>query len=402
MNIDYSIKPSSKYFLFTDVTFRQSINHIGLGVMGGNYGLSLAERIKHIAIGILKFIPLLGHAITLLDTLLHQKTITYLKLTSKDPFERGKEHGQKLRKRIKEVYDPILSMKRGDSVLEGRIAQFDKQIPEALKKEMQGLAEGSGYSYEDVLLIHTFLDAQPGEVGCTTMAVKETSEKCQRIAAANHSILEKSDDPDSLERRGAFLEQEIPKNGSVKEILKAAGISTTIQAIAFDTVKGEISISSSGSYAASRKFKTLGPNLLFDSHEFSDSNSNHRMRLFRNLDWPWYFLGQRTIILTRSHSDGNSTVSVSWPGYIGTLSGINNSGLALAENQCGDGINLNGIPNPLLFTTLLDTCKNVEEANKIINEGNHGSSMNLVIADQTSAISYELKGNGNLQHVGKI
>ena len=218
MRIDYSVKPSSQYFLFLDVSFRQGADHIGLAIAGERHGLSLTERIKHLAIGILKLIPVIGHVIALVDTLLQRKSITHLKLTSKNPFERGVEHGQILKKRIKEVYDPILSMKRNDPVLKERMTQFEKQIPDNLKEEMKGLATGSGYSYEDVLLIHTFLDAQPGQFGCTSMAVKESNNKCQRIAAANHS-LKSLYGRESQSRRQAFLDHPISKVRFQFEIL---------------------------------------------------------------------------------------------------------------------------------------------------------------------------------------
>ena len=273
-----------------------------------------------------------------------------------------------LKKRIKEVYDPILSMKRNDSILKERITRFEKQIPDKIKEEMKGLANGSGYSYEDVLLIHTFLDAQPGQFGCTSMVVKETNKKCQRIAAANHSLKSRYN-RESQSRRQAFLDQSISKKGLPQEVLKSAGKDVTIQAMVFDTSKGEIYLSSRATYAASGKFIKFGPDLLFDSHKFGSTNSDNRVKLFRNLDWPWYFLGQETVVLARPQSNGNSTVSISWPGYIGTLSGINNHGLALTENQCGSGINLNGIPNPLLFTDILDTCKDVNKASQVIEKG---------------------------------
>jgi len=233
------------------------------------------------------------------------------------------------------------------------------------------------------------------------MVVKETNEKCQRIAAANHA-LKSSYDKESQSRRQAFLNQPISENGSIQEVLKSAGKDVTIQAMVFDTSKGEIYLSSKATYAADGEFEKFGPNLLFDSHKFGNTDSDNRVRLFRNLDWPWYFLGQETVVLTRPHSKGNSTVSIAWPGYIGTLSGINNNGLALTQNQCGLGINLKGIPNPLLFTDILDTCKDVGEASQVIEKGLHGSAMNLVIADKTSAKSYELEGSGNLSCVGEI
>lgn len=383
-----------------DVSFRQGANHIGLAVTGKKYGLSANERIKHLALGILKLIPLIGHIATLFDTLLQKKTITLLKLTSTDPFERGEEHGRLLKKRIKEMYDPVLGMKRNEPYLKTKMIQFEKQIPENIKEEMKGLAKGSGYSYEDVLLIHTFLDAHPGEFGCTSMVVKESNEICRRIAAANHPLELSAYDIESQSRRQAFLDQKISNNGT--HVLKSAGVDSTIQAMVLDTTKGEVYLSSKATHAARGKFKKFEPSMLFHSHEFENTKSNHQIRLFRNLDWPWYFLGQDTVILTRPQSDGNSTVSISWPGYIGTLSGINNRGVALTANLCGEGINLSGIPNPLLFTHILDTCQNVDKASQEIYKSMHGSSMNIVIADKTSAKSFELQGGGSLKCVGDI
>jgi hypothetical protein len=164
MRIDYSINPSSKYFLLIDVPFRQGFNHLGLAIIDGNYGLSVAERIKHVAMGILKLIPILGHVVALFDTLCQKRSIVHLKLTSTDPFKRGEEHGRILKNRIKEVYDPILTMKRNDSTLQERVLQFEQQIPDSLKEEMKGLAKGSGHSYQDVVLIHSFLGSSQKRV----------------------------------------------------------------------------------------------------------------------------------------------------------------------------------------------------------------------------------------------
>lgn len=404
MRVNYSINPYSKYFLLMDVPIRQGLNHLRLAIKGGKYGLSLAERIKHLALGILKLIPVIGHVATLIDTVCQRKTIVHIKLTSTDPFSRGEEHGRLLKKQIKEVYDPILTMKRDDWEMKRRIIHFELNIPENIKAEMIGLAKGSGYNYEDIVLIHCFLDAQPGQFGCTSMAVKEANGQCQRIAAANHSV-DWYSDFESNNRRGAFLSEPLPENGSTEKLLKAAGKSSTIQAMVFDLKKGEIKLASKGTYAAHGHFKTFGSDSLFDNHNFNSDesqNSSDSVKLFHNLDWPWYFLGQETVVLTRPHADGSSTVSVSWPGYIGTLSGINNKGLALAENQNGVGINLEGVPNPLLFTQILDTCSNLSEASEIIEKGQHGSAMNLVIADKVSAKSYELGGKGTFKCVGEI
>lgn len=399
MKINYCIDQSSKNILFIDVPFRQSMHHFYIAWHRHSYGQSLSETITHIVLGILKFIPVLGHVVALIDTLRNRAAILHLKLVSTDSFQRGKEHGHILKKRIQEMYEPILAERRGNKQIQQYIKQFEMQIPDSLKIEMQGLAAGSGYSYADVLLVHSFLDCTPGVFGCTAMVVKEKDELRERIVAANHSLmLERLFNnasmvlnKDSVCRRRALLNQSISMyDDSASKVLQAAGRITTVQSMVFDTAQGKVHLASRGSYAASGNFTTFEADTLFGAHQFKHVNDNGRVRLFRNLDWPWHFLGQETIVLTRSHANGNSTVSISWPGYIGTLSGMNNTGLALTANQLDSGINLKGIPNPLLFTGILDSCKDVDEASTIIGRNLHGSSMNVVIADKISAKSYEL------------
>lgn len=334
----------------------------------------------------------------------------HFKLLSTDPFERGKEHGLLLKTQIKTVYDGIFSILGGALPgIQAAADQFEQQIPDALRKELQGLAEGMDRSYKDVALIHTFLDILPGRFACTSMATKKVTKQMNcthlRIAAANHSL---SAEPSSLgyaescRRRNALLDTPIPEDSAMEKTLQAAEVYKTIQSMVFDTSNGTLALSSGKSYAASGSFRKFGPNELFGSHQFDESGATGTVHLVRNLDWPWNFLGEETIVLTRSHSNGSSTASISWPGYIGTLSGINSSGLALAANACNAASNCGGIPNPLLFTHILDTCKNLNDTSAVLAKKQHGSSMNLMIADKTSAKSYELGNEENLACVGTL
>lgn len=68
--MDYSIKPISKYFLYTDIPLREGIRHINYAINGK---LTLDAKIKHLALGILKCIPLIGHAFLLMSVLLCQR-----------------------------------------------------------------------------------------------------------------------------------------------------------------------------------------------------------------------------------------------------------------------------------------------------------------------------------------
>ena len=407
MKIDYTVPENSKYFLFLDLPYRQVANHSILAFSGDRCGLSLAERVTHFVMALLKSIPLFGHLITLVDTFYQSRfSVVCIKLHEIDPFRRGKEHGEKLKKRIKEVYEPVLAMKSGIKNIRENCREFEAQIPGELREEMRGLAEGAGYSYDDVLFIHSFLDADPGHYGCTSMVAKGSGEQWNRLVASNHSINDEEEaffpSGDSQIRRDAFLQFPIGSSDAPNKILEVTGKNETIQSMVFDTNNLKISLSAQGSSAANGRYSTFTPELLFESQEEKSTDSEHQVKLFRNLDWPWYFLGQETILLSRKHSNGKKTVLVTWPGYIGTLSGMNNSGLAITQNQHGSSKNLQGIPNPLLFTHILDKCHNIYEADRKIRRGEHGSSMNVVVADPTGGKSYELQGEGIVACVGTI
>lgn len=113
----------------------------------------------------------------------HRETV-FLEGTA---YARGFTHGQKLSTKIKSFYTttftaslfPYLSREQPnlatllkeyskDAYLEGRFAyqvllesakRQEKSIPRALREEMKGIADGSGMSYEQILILNTFVDS---------------------------------------------------------------------------------------------------------------------------------------------------------------------------------------------------------------------------------------------------
>ncbi len=61
---------------------------------------SLAETIYHIAIGLLEFIPGIGHFIAFIDKSLNHRDIRIIKLTQTDPYRQGVEQGKALKNEI--------------------------------------------------------------------------------------------------------------------------------------------------------------------------------------------------------------------------------------------------------------------------------------------------------------
>lgn len=339
----------------------------------------------------------------------HSAPIEIVKLSSTDPYERGLQHGELLKNRIHSVYSAILRVlsqmpaKDPTSFSKG-MEEMERCIPEDFKAEMRGLAEGSQKTYQDVLRIHTFLDLNSSVFACTAMAVKKIDEVYHRIVAANHKVdeLDTSINAYSKTRREAFLAVPIPEKPS-PHVLKATNFSQTIQSMILDPTQKTITISSACGFAADREFKKHKLGDSCSGSEFSNSECNGPI-IYRNLDWFWNWLGGETIMLTRVHDNPSNdfTCSVTFPGYIGALSGMNSRGLSLVANTCGGQSRHSAVPNTLWFMHILDRCSNLVEANKIIREGKHATSMNIIVADPNSAASYELEGDGTSNCVGII
>ena len=113
--------------------------------------------------------------------------------------------------------------------------------------------------------------------------------------------------------------------------------------------------------------------------------------LGRNLDFPTlgylnhYSLGDRFIIVDRKHA----FASVGFPGLIGCLSGINETGLSVAvlevystKEQGVEKCDVRGTPYALCFRRVLEECSTVDEAIKLLRSTKRTTFINLAISDQ--------------------
>jgi predicted choloylglycine hydrolase len=380
---------------------RHFIRHLKLGMFGDRAGISILERLQHLAMAALKGTPVLGYMASTIDTLIHRPKCVIIQLSSSEPYERGYEYGKKLRKQIRTIYTPILKLCKNDKTVDAAALAFEKYISSELIQEMRGLAAGAGFSYQNVLVIHTFLDSYPGICACSAMAKKTSQFGEHRVAAANHSLRKKvlnAPEFDSYRRRQALMETGAQAD---RKVLKASNVKGTIQSICFDTRARSIKIAVGESYAAKKKFKFISEKQLFTTPAAKKSGAAE-VKLYRNLDWPWYFLGQNTIVLMTHTKGKNQLCRVTFPGYLGTLSGMNDKGLSLAVCSREGFINQQGTPNPLLFTSMLESCASTAEAMDFLKKNPHGSSMNVMIADPESAVSVELGAARDVVMVGSF
>ncbi len=101
-------------------------------------------------------------------------------------YERGFQHGKLLKKDIKYVVS-VLKRVVGPfayyvAILEAK--KLDVNIPKEYRCEMEGVAEGAGVSYYDILLINTFDDLKH-LVGCSSLIVVKSNFSKEFIFARN-------------------------------------------------------------------------------------------------------------------------------------------------------------------------------------------------------------------------
>lgn len=104
----------------------------------------------------------------------------------------------------------------------------------------------------------------------------------------------------------------------------------------------------------------------------------------RNLDFPSLGVAERYSLITVYHPENKKVfASITWPGFVGVLSGINEDGLSLALllSLSSWETNTAGTPSMMLLRKILEEASNVEEAIKIINQAKRVSPINLALAD---------------------
>ncbi len=87
------------------------------------------------------------------------------------PYEIGYQNGTLLKEEINQLLDDAFGRYLPHTSLKGRLAKafilnlvkkIDKKIPLEYRQEMQGVADGAGRSYDDILLMNTFVDSFSG------------------------------------------------------------------------------------------------------------------------------------------------------------------------------------------------------------------------------------------------
>ena len=118
-----------------------------------------------------------------------------------------------------------------------------------------------------------------------------------------------------------------------------------------------------------------------------------RLIQIRNLDWAIQSNVQRYAALMVYEPKGKRPfVSIGWLGFIGVLSGINRSGISVAQIGAETrDTNLRGVPMPFLLRRVLEESDDLKQAVQIIEQGPRTVGYNYLFADAKarSAVALE-------------
>jgi predicted choloylglycine hydrolase len=108
--------------------------------------------------------------------------------------------------------------------------------------------------------------------------------------------------------------------------------------------------------------------------------------LGRNLDFPSLAIAHAASMVICYEPEGGRRFSgVTWPGFLGILSGMNENGLALAMMLVYGHKrkeHLQGQPFPFVFRRVLAECETVEEAVKFLETRPYCTTTNVMLADK--------------------
>ena len=127
-----------------------------------------------------------------------------------------------------------------------------------------------------------------------------------------------------------------------------------------------------------------------------DPTSGLPVTVARNMDFsPADRLGKMTVIIARRPTGRRASLSISWPGYTGVVSGMNDAGVSACLLLNHDAKrNEKGDPLGFVLRAMLEQCGTLEEAATFFTGHLVVSSNYVLLADQTTAAVVWQDGRG--------
>ncbi|MBP9841038.1 MAG: hypothetical protein KBC64_01275 [Simkaniaceae bacterium] len=311
--------------------------------------------------------------------------VQVIHIDSLTPFEMGFEHGSRLKKTIQELYATVmtpfleqleLSDPSKDLFLMGK-GMIERMNP-SIMEELKGLAEGAEIPIETVIKMNTFLTVFPKTGACNAICAdfRTSLERPVSLAVENF----KASAPPSTN-----MTQTLSKTVNMMSTMQGVQKETdlcTIQSIILDPLEVSLYLSVGLKNAADGPFIRLTKEHLFergDSPPLS-VDKNHfalslgKILIGRNLDWHLPQLGEHTIVLVRG-----KVATVTFPGYIGCLTGMTSEGESISVLQQGETCFPDiGVENSLAFYDILFHLRG-EEIAKALYFHPYGGTCNILL-----------------------
>lgn len=115
----------------------------------------------------------------------------------------------------------------------------------------------------------------------------------------------------------------------------------------------------------------------------------------RNLDFPGFGTLERfSLVVIYRPTGKHAFASIGWPGLLGSLSGMNDAGLALAVHEVYATADrapafAPGEPFCYLFRRCLEECETVGEVEKLLEEAKRTAMFSLAVCDRDKAVVFE-------------
>jgi isopenicillin-N N-acyltransferase-like protein len=117
----------------------------------------------------------------------------------------------------------------------------------------------------------------------------------------------------------------------------------------------------------------------------------------RNFDFPPFgVLDRYGLVFVIKPTGKHAFASVSYPGLMGVISGMNDAGLCVATldvYESGDGsshFNPLGVPLTLVFRQILEECTSVDDAEALLKKTHATTQANLAVCDRDTAAVFEI------------
>ncbi|MBN1393870.1 MAG: hypothetical protein JW959_02410 [Pirellulales bacterium] len=212
-----------------------------------------------------------------------------------------------------------------------------------------------------------------------------TAAACRQLADYPRRLLERSGRKDRLEqyrKMAAALAEQLPDDHreELREAAKHLGIDPHQGLLANmlpDVYRGGFACSSL--IVDGERSKTGGP--LFG----------------RNLDfYTLEMLDNYSLVTVHRPKGKHAFVSIGFPGMFGCLSGMNDAGLAVAVHEvflARDGapiFNPKGVPYTFAFRRVLEQCKSIAEAEKMLRDTERSTILSLALCDAKDGMVLEM------------